>query len=112
MAGSSGRACHDERRKKFYRDNDSVCSGPSSIIRDWRSGAKPLCSGCDRNLKSKTQGQSCGRWCRNSCGNVKIQTAESGKWNCDRCRSERLRVLEEKLRDAQIQIEELRKKNY
>jgi hypothetical protein len=42
---------------------------------------------------------------------VKIQTAESGKWNCDRCRSERLQVLEEKLRDAQIQIEELRKKN-
>jgi hypothetical protein len=42
---------------------------------------------------------------------VKIQTAESGKWNCDRCRSERFRVLEEKLRDAQIQIEELQRKN-
>ena len=27
------------------------------------------------------------------------------KWNCDRCRSERLRVLEEKLRDAKIQTE-------
>jgi hypothetical protein len=36
---------------------------------------------------------------------------ESGKWNCDRCRSERLRVLEEKLRDAQIQIEELKWRN-
>jgi hypothetical protein len=42
---------------------------------------------------------------------VKFQVAESGKWNCDSCRSERLRVLEEKLRDAQIQIEELKSRN-
>jgi len=35
----------------------------------------------------------------------------SGKWNCDRCRYERLRVLEEKLRDTQIQIEELKRRN-
>jgi len=70
-----------------------------------------LCSGCDRNLKSGTQCESCGRWYRNSCGNVKFQVAESGKWNCDRCRSESFRVLEEKLRDAQIQIEELKRRN-
>jgi len=70
-----------------------------------------LCSGCDRNLKSGTQCESCGRWYHNSCGNVKFQVAESGKWNCDRCRSERLRVLEEKLRDAQIQIDELKRRN-
>ena len=69
-----------------------------------------LCSGCDRNLKSGTQCESCGRWYHNSCGNVKFQVAERGKWNCDRCRSERLRVLEEKLRDAEIQIE-LKRKN-
>ena len=30
---------------------------------------------------------------------------------CDRCRSERLRVLEDKLRDAQIQFEELKLRN-
>lgn len=70
-----------------------------------------LCSGCDRNLKSGTQCETCGRWYHNSCGNVKFQVAESGKWNCDRCRSERLRVLEEKLRDAQIQIEDLKRRN-
>ena len=69
------------------------------------------CSGCDRNLKSGTQCDSYGRWYHNSCGNVKFQVAESGKWNCDRCRSERLRVLEEKLRDAEIQIEELKQRN-
>jgi hypothetical protein len=71
-----------------------------------------LCSGCDRNLKSGTQCESCGRWYHNSCGNVKFQVAESGKWNCDGCRSERLRVLEEKLRDSQIQIEELKRRNH
>jgi hypothetical protein len=70
-----------------------------------------LCSGCDRNLNSGTQCESCGQWYHNSCGNVKFQVAESEKWNCDRCRSERLRVLEEKLREAQIQIEELQRRN-
>jgi predicted RNA-binding Zn-ribbon protein involved in translation (DUF1610 family) len=50
-----------------------------------------LCSGCDRKLKSGTECESCGQWYHNSCGNVKFQVPESGKWNCDRCRSERLR---------------------
>jgi len=58
---------------------------------------KVLCSGCDKNLKSGTQCDSCGRWYHNSCGNVKVQVAESGRWNCERCRSERLRVLEEEM---------------
>jgi hypothetical protein len=40
-----------------------------------------------------------------------FQVAESGKWNCDRCRSERLQVLEDKLRDAQTQIDELKRRN-
>jgi len=43
--------------------------------------AQVLCSGCDRNLKSGTQCEPCGRWYHNSCGNVKFQVAESGKWN-------------------------------
>ena len=52
-----------------------------------------LCSGCDRILKSGTQCDTCGRWFHNGCGNVKVQVAESGKWVCDKCRSERLRLL-------------------
>lgn len=72
---------------------------------------KVLCSGCEKSLKSGTQCDLCGRWFHNSCGNVKVQVAESGRWNCERCRSERLRVLEEKLRDAQIQIDELKRRN-
>ena len=67
-----------------------------------------LCSGCDRILKSGTHCESCDQWYHNSYGNVQFQVAESGKWNCDRCRSERLRVSEEKLRDAHKQIEELK----
>ena len=109
----SGVSCRNERRKNLYGANDPVCSGSSNFIGDRRSGAKPgpvdsvvqvLCSGCDRNIKSGTQCESCGRWYLNSCGNVKFQVAESGKWNCDRCRSERLRDLEDKPRDAQIEI--------
>ena len=34
-----------------------------------------LCSGCDRNLKSGTECESCGIGYHNSSGNVKIQTA-------------------------------------
>jgi hypothetical protein len=70
-----------------------------------------LCSACDKNLKFGTQCDSCGTWYHNSSGNVKFQVAESGKWSCERCRTERLSVLEEKLRDAQFQIEELKRIN-
>jgi hypothetical protein len=42
---------------------------------------------------------------------VKVQVVESGKWNCDRCRSERLQLLEEKLQKAVLQIDELKRKN-
>jgi hypothetical protein len=45
-----------------------------------------LCSGCDRNLKSGTQCDVCGRWFHNCCGNLMAQMAESGKWSCKRCR--------------------------
>jgi hypothetical protein len=37
--------------------------------------------------------------------------AESGKWVSDKCRSERLRLLEEKLQDALNQIDALTRKN-
>jgi hypothetical protein len=37
--------------------------------------------------------------------------AESGKWVCDKCRSEMLRLLDEKLQDALNQIDALTRKN-
>ena len=70
-----------------------------------------LCSGCDGNLKSGTQCNTCGRWFHNSCGNVKAQVAENGKWICDKCRSDRLRLLQEKLQNAVLQIDDLTRKN-
>jgi hypothetical protein len=69
------------------------------------------CSGCDRNVKSETQCDACGFWFPNSCGNVKTQTADSGKWSCDRCRWDRLLQLEEELEKARHQIEDLKRKN-
>jgi hypothetical protein len=36
---------------------------------------------------------------------------ESGKWICGKCRSERLRLREEKLQNALFQIDDLTRKN-
>ena len=70
-----------------------------------------LCNGCDKLLKSGTQCDTCGKWFHNSCGNVKTWAAESAKWICDTCRSERLRYLENKLQEALKQIDTLTKRN-
>jgi hypothetical protein len=48
------------------------------------------CSGCNRTLMLGTQCDRCGQWFHNSCGNVKIQVAESRKWTCVSCKYERL----------------------
>jgi DNA repair exonuclease SbcCD ATPase subunit len=42
---------------------------------------------------------------------VKAQVVESGKGVCDKCRSERLRELEEKLQDTLQEIDALTRKN-
>jgi hypothetical protein len=34
-----------------------------------------LCSGCERNLRSETQCNMCGRWFHNNCRNIKAQIA-------------------------------------
>jgi hypothetical protein len=70
-----------------------------------------MCSGCERILRSGTQCDTCGHWFYNSCGNVKAQLADSGKWNCERFKWERLCLLEEKLQDALNQVEDLKLRN-
>jgi len=72
---------------------------------------KVLCSRCDTSLKSGTQCNTCGCWFRDSCGNVKPQVAERGKCVCNKCRPERLRLLEEKLQNAFLEIDDLTRKN-
>jgi hypothetical protein len=75
----------------------------------WRLRA--LCKLCGRILRSGTQCDTGGRWFRNSCGNVKAQFVDSGKWNCERCKWERLCLLEEKLQNALNQFEDLKLRN-
>jgi hypothetical protein len=70
-----------------------------------------LCSGHDRNLKSGTQYDTCGRWFYNSYGNIKTQVAGSGKWIYDRCRWQKVRLLGEKLQTALLEIEDVRWKS-
>jgi len=53
-----------------------------------------LCSGCNRNLKFITHYNTCGPWFHKSCVDVKAQVEERVKWTCDRCRPERLKLLE------------------
>ena len=36
---------------------------------------------------------------------------ESGKWICDKCKSERLRLLKEKLQNVLLQVDDLTRKN-
>lgn len=76
--------------------------GPSA---EAESIMQVLCSGCDRNLKSETQCDVCGRWFYSSCGNFETQVAVSGKWVCDRCRWEKVHLLKEKLQNALLDIE-------
>jgi hypothetical protein len=66
-----------------------------------------LFSWYDRNLKSETHCNMCGSWFHNNCGNFQAQVAESEKWICGKCRSERLGLLKEKLQNALLQIDDL-----
>jgi len=59
-----------------------------------------LCVGCGRNLKSGIQYKLCERWYHYSCGSVKTEVAERENWNCEKCRTEKVRMLEEKLQTA------------
>jgi hypothetical protein len=69
-----------------------------------------LYRGCDRILKSGTICETCGCWYHKYHRNVKAEVAESVKWKCDKCGSERLRLLEEKLQNALLQIDKLKRK--
>jgi len=70
-----------------------------------------LCTGCGRNLKSGIQCELCGRWYHYSCGSVKAQAAERENWNCDKCRTEKVKMQQEELQNALRQIDELEARN-
>jgi hypothetical protein len=70
-----------------------------------------LCTGCGRNLKWGIQCELCGRWYHYSCGSVKAQAAERENWNCDKCMTENVKMLQEYLQNALRQIDELKARN-
>jgi hypothetical protein len=55
---------------------------------------------CVLGAKLGIQCELCGRWYHYSCGSVKAQGSEREKWNCKKCRIEKVRMLQEKLQNA------------
>ena len=51
------------------------------------------CTECGRNLKTGIQCDMCGHRFHYSCGNVKGDWAVRDKWNCDKCETEKVRLL-------------------
>ena len=75
------------------------------------STVRLLCIGCERNLKSGIQCELCGQWYHYSCGSVKTQAAERENWNCEKCRTEKAKLLQEDLQKALRQIDDLKARN-
>ena len=86
---------------KSYLENSCLCSAVLAILLviggvvkspglavEGESFMQVMCSGCDRILKSGRECDMCGRWFQNSCGNVKAQLVDSGKWNSEGCKWE------------------------
>lgn len=120
-AGWSAQGSSGDVQVRSYLLNTCLCAAVLAVLLviggveknpgpgvDGESLMQIMCSGCDKSLKSGTQCDSCGRWFHNSCGNVKAQLLDNGKWNCERCKWERFCLLEEKLQIALKQIEDLK----
>jgi hypothetical protein len=69
------------------------------------------CTGCGRNLKTGIQCELCGHWYHYSCGNVKGDWKEREKWTCDKCKTERVKILQQDLQKAFRLIDELKARN-
>jgi hypothetical protein len=69
---------------------------PGPIV-DVENTVRLICTGCSRNLKSGTQCELYGRWYHYSCGNVKALVAERENWNCVKCMTEKVRMLQKEL---------------
>ena len=68
---------------------------------------------CDSYVLSAVgiQFELCGRWYHYSCRSVKAHADERMNWNCDWCRTEKVRMLQEDLQNALRQIDELKARN-
>jgi len=70
-----------------------------------------LCTACGRSLKSGIECELCKRWHHYSCGSVTAQAAERENWNCDKYRTEKVNMLQEKLQNALRQIDQMKARN-
>jgi len=101
--------------KKNYIISIKIVTGgveqnPGPVV-EVENTVRLLCTGCGRNLKSGIQCELCGRWHHYSCGSMKAQVAERENWNCDKCRTEKVKMLQEELQNALRQIDELKARN-
>jgi len=83
-------------------------SGP---IVEGENTVRILYTVCGRNLKSGIQCELCGRWYHYNCGSVRAQAAERENCNCDKCRTEEVRMLQGDMQNALRQIDELNARN-
>jgi hypothetical protein len=50
----------------------------------------------------------CGLWFNNTWGNGNVEIVGSGKWGCEMCKWERISLMEEKLKNGLILIEDIK----
>jgi hypothetical protein len=87
-----------------------VEQNPGHVVEE-ENTVRLSCAGCGRNLKSGIQCELRGRWYHHSCGSVKAQAAERENRNCDKRKTEKVRMLQEDLQNALRQIDELKARN-
>jgi len=72
---------------------------PGPVV-EWENAVRLLSTGCCRNLKLGIQCELCGYGYHYSRGSVKAQAAERENWNCDKCRTAKVRMLHYELQNA------------
>ena len=77
----------------------------------WCGDWEDFCSGCGRNLKSGTRCNTRDAGSIAAGAMLEMKWWIKGKWICHKCRSERLRLVEETLQIALRQIDGLRREN-
>jgi len=70
------------------------------LVMGGENNVRLLRTECSRNPNQGIQCELCERWCHYSCGRVNAQAVERGNWNCDKCRTENVRMLQEDLQNA------------
>ena len=87
-----------------------IKQNPGSAV-EVKNIVKLLWTGCGRNLKLGIQFEVYGRCYHYSCASVKGKATEREKCNCDKRRTDKVRMPQEDLQKALRQIDELKSRN-